>query len=181
MEDRGARYQICGPNAFSRYGFDAQVPARLYVYNNRLSEDRIIGSVEMTLIKVADARLGDTEEVTTQEGLKAVYSSCVRTLVDAVYDWSRFSSLPRAYEWIRRELSRGRVNAADLVRVAVKYGNQGTLRRIGLLLEQEEVSKPLLLTLQRSMRQSNSVIPWNPIGSKRGTINGRWGVILNEA
>ena len=29
MEDRGARYQICGPNAFNRYGFDEQVPARL--------------------------------------------------------------------------------------------------------------------------------------------------------
>ena len=181
MEDRGARYQICGPNAFNRYGFDEQVPSRLYVYNNCLSGDRAIGTVAITLIKVADDRLGGTEEVTMPEGSKAVYSSRVRTLVDAVYDWSRFSSLPRAYEWIRRELSAGRVNAADLVRVAVKYGNQGTLRRIGLLLEQEEVSKPLLLTLQRSMRQSNSVIPWNPIGSKRGTINRRWGVILNEA
>jgi len=26
MEDRRGRYQICGPNAFNRYGFDEQVP-----------------------------------------------------------------------------------------------------------------------------------------------------------
>ena len=180
MEDRDATYQICGPNAFNRYGFDEQVPARLYVYNNRLSGDRTIGSVEMTLIKVADARLGGTEELATPEGLTAVYSSRVRTLVDAVYDWSRFSSLPRAYAWIREELSRGRVTAADLVRATVKYGNQATLRRIGLLLEREGASKPLQATLQRSLRRSTSVIPWDPTGSRQGQINRRWGVILNE-
>jgi len=180
MTDRDASYQICGPNAFNRYGFDEQVPTRLYVYNNRLSGDRTIGSVEMTLIKVAKARLGSTEEVTTPDGLKAVYSSRVRTLVDAVYDWSRFSSLPRAYEWIRQELSAGRVTAADLVRTSVKYGNQATMRRMGLLLEQEGTSKLLQAKLQRSLRPSNGVIPWVPAGSRRGRINRRWGVILNE-
>lgn len=180
MEDRDASYQICGPNAFNRYGFDEQVSTRLYVYNNRLSGDRTIGSMEMTLIKVADARLGGTEDLTTPEGLKAVYSSRVRTLVDAVYDWSRFSGLPRAYEWIRRELAGGQVTVADLVRTTVKYGNQGTVRRIGLLLEQEGASRPALAALQRSLSSSASVIPWNPGGSHRGSVNRRWGVILNE-
>jgi hypothetical protein len=68
IEDRGGRYQICGPNAFNRYGFDEQVPARVYAYNNRISGERSIGSVRLTLIKVADARLGGTEEVATSEG-----------------------------------------------------------------------------------------------------------------
>ncbi|MBI4766229.1 MAG: hypothetical protein HY787_16785 [Deltaproteobacteria bacterium] len=35
MEDRQGRYQICGPNAFNRYGFDNQVPNRIYAYNDR--------------------------------------------------------------------------------------------------------------------------------------------------
>src|SRR3970040_424929 len=78
MEDQEGRYQICGPNAFSRYGFDEQVPARVYAYNNRLSGDRRIGAVALTLIKVADERLGSAEEVRTSEGLKAVYSSRAR-------------------------------------------------------------------------------------------------------
>ena len=180
MADRGACYQICGPNAFNRCGFDEQVPARLYAYNNRLWGDRTIGTVEITLIKVADARLGDTEEVEASEGLTAVYSSRTRTLVDAVYDWSRFNSLPRAYEWIRRDLASGRTSAAGLARVVVKYGNQGTLRRIGLLLEQEGASRSLLAALQRELRSSTSAVLWNPTGLNRGTINRRWGVILNE-
>ena len=57
MAARRGRYQICGLNAFNRYGFDEQMPVRVYAYNNRLSGDRSIGSVQLTLIKVADARL----------------------------------------------------------------------------------------------------------------------------
>ncbi|MBI4588741.1 MAG: hypothetical protein HY725_07865, partial [Candidatus Rokubacteria bacterium] len=121
MADRKGRYQICGPNAFNRYGFDEQVPARVYAYNNRLSGERTIGSVALTLIKVADERLESTEEVETAEGLKAVYSSRVRTLVDAVYDWSRFNSLPRAYQWMRDDLGAKRVKAAELVSVSLRY------------------------------------------------------------
>jgi predicted transcriptional regulator of viral defense system len=44
MEDVKGRYQICGPNTFNRYGFDDQVPNRVYAYNNRISGDRKIGS-----------------------------------------------------------------------------------------------------------------------------------------
>jgi len=58
-------YQICGPNAFNRYRFDEQVPARTYLYNNRFSGDRQIGSVCLSLTKVAESHLGSTEEVTT--------------------------------------------------------------------------------------------------------------------
>ena len=94
MRDRDGQFQICGPNAFHRYGWDEQVPNRVYAYNNRISGDRSIGQVELTLIRVTDNRLGDTEIVTTPEKIDLIYSSRARSLVDAVYDWSRFNSLP---------------------------------------------------------------------------------------
>ena len=96
MAAHRGRYQICGLNAFNRYGFDEQLPNRVYAYNNRLSGDRNIGSVRLTLIKVADARLGATDEAAGVDGgPPAIYASRARTLVRAVYDWSRFGSLPR--------------------------------------------------------------------------------------
>ncbi len=180
MEDRKGRYQICGPNTFNRYGFDDQVPIRVYAYNNRISGERTIGSVALMLIKVADDRLGSTEEVQTAEGLKSVYSSRVRTLLDAVYDWSRFNSLPRAYEWIKSELAAKRVKAAELVSVTLRYGDKGTIRRVGALLEREGVAGPLLKKLERALQPSTSLIPWIPTSPKRGTVNRRWGVVLNE-
>jgi len=69
MSDVDGAYQICGPNAFNRYGFIDQIPIRTYAYNNRISGNRIVGTVALTLIKVSDDRLGGTEEVTTGRGL----------------------------------------------------------------------------------------------------------------
>jgi predicted transcriptional regulator of viral defense system len=179
MEDRGGRFQICGPNAFNRYGFDNQIPNRIYAYNNRISGKRAIGSVLLMLIKVADKRLGETEEATL-DGERVLYSSRVRTLVDAVYDWSRFNSLPRGYEWIRYELKAKRVEARELVKVTLCYGDTGTIRRMGVLLEDEGVDAALLRKLNRALNTTSSLIPWIPGRPKRGTVNRRWGVIINE-
>ena len=180
MTEKHGRYQICGPNAFNRYGFDEQIPARVYAYNNRLSGERQIGTVALTLIKVADERLGDTEKVRTSEGGKVVYASRTRTLVDAVYDWSRFNSLPRGYEWIRRELKARRVTAAGLVKTTLRYGDTGTIRRIGALLEREGMEESLLRRPDRALKPTTGLIPWDPSRPKRGTLNRRWGVVFNE-
>lgn len=180
MDARRGRYQICGPNAFNRYGLDDQIPNRVYAYNNRISGERTIGAVALTLIKVADERLGATEEMQTAEGQTAVYGSRTRTLVDAVYDWSRFNSLPRAYDWIRGELAANRVGAAELVAVALRYGDMGTIRRMGALLEREGVDDALLGKLEGALKPTTSLIPWIPTKPKRGKINRRWGVVLNE-
>ena len=51
-------YQICRANAFNRYGFDGQIPNRVYAYNNRISGDRKIRAVDMALIKMTNKRLG---------------------------------------------------------------------------------------------------------------------------
>ena len=180
MEDQNGRYQICGPNAFNRYGFDEQIPNRLYAYNNRISGERKIGMVQLTLIKVADKRLGETEVIASPSGEKAVYSSRARSLVDAVYDWSRFNGVPRAYEWISNELAEKRVTAAELVKVTLRYGDTGTVRRIGALLEREGIKKSLLQALEQSLKPTTSLIPWIPSRPKRGTLNRRWGVVFND-
>jgi predicted transcriptional regulator of viral defense system len=180
MRDAKGRYQICGANAFNRYGFDGQIPNRIYVYNNRISGDRKIGSVDVALIKVADKRLGDTEEVEMEDGEKAIYASRVRSLLDAVYDWSRFDGIPRGYGWIRRELKAKRVSAADLVKCTLRYGDTGTVRRMGALLEREGVNALLLRKLERALKPTSSFIPWVPSRPKRGTLNRRWGIVFNE-
>ena len=181
MAAQGGRYQICGPNAFNRYGFDGQIPNRVYAYNNRLFGDRTIGAVALTFIKVADERLGGTEEFKTSEGQTAVYSSRARALIDAVYDWSRFNSLPQGFEWMRRELAARRVDADDLVKAALEYGDTGTVRRMGAFLEREGAAFPLLRKLERALKPTTGLIPWIPTKPKRGTLDRRWGVVLNES
>jgi predicted transcriptional regulator of viral defense system len=90
MEEENGTYQVCGPSAFNDYGFDDQIPNVTHVYNNRISGNRRIGNLTFQFIKVEDTRLGATIAVSTREKAELVYSSRARTLVDAVYDWSRF-------------------------------------------------------------------------------------------
>ena len=146
--DVQGRYQISGPNAFSRYGWDEQIPNRTFVYNNRLSGSRAVGAVQLTLIKVDDDRLGATVMSRPRKDWTG-YASRALALVDAVYDWSRFGMLPRAYGWIRDELSKDAGFAGELVAVAVRYGNQATLRRLGLVLEDSNVPEALLRKSRR--------------------------------
>jgi len=73
-----------------------------------------------------------------------------------------------------------RVGASELVTTALRYGDKGTLRRIGALLEFEGVEEKLLRKLEGALMPSTGLIPWIPTNPKRGTINRRWGVVLNE-
>jgi len=179
MGERGGRYQACGPNAFNYYGFDGQVPTRVYAYNDTISGERTVGAVTLNLIKVDIKRLGDTKKVKNRDGLAALYSSRTRTLVDAVYDWARFSTLPRAYRWIRDDLREKRVDPEALVKCALRFGDVGTIRRMGVLLENEGIDERLLQKLEKTLRPSAAFIPWVPTGPKRGILDKRWGVILN--
>lgn len=179
IRDRAGTYQICGPSAFQRYGFDEQVPNRVYAYNNVISGERKVGSAAFSLIKVDEGRLGDTDTITTPDGVRAVYSSRARTLVDAVYDWSRFGSLPRAYDWIRAELARDGNAAKAIAAAAIQYGNTSTLRRLGKLFELEGLDEALLRKIERELPETTAEIPWCPTRAKRGTIDRRWGVVFN--
>jgi hypothetical protein len=103
-----------------------------------------------------------------------------RARLRAVDDWSRFNGIPRGYEWIRRELKARRVNAAELVRCTLRYGDTGTIRRMGLLLEREGVAETQLGKLARALPPTSSPIPWLPRAPKRGHISQRWGVVDND-
>ncbi len=180
MSEKDGRYQICGPTAFNFYGFDDQVPSVTYVYNNRISGSRGIGKLAFQFIKVGDGRLGSIETVATGEGTKLIYSSKPRTLVDAVYDWSRFNSLPKGYDWIKQETKNDSSLAMEIVKVAVRYGNQATMRRIGYLLDALPNTSENVDQLRRKLSGSKSLIPWIPGIPAKGSANRKWGLIVNE-
>ncbi|MBI4915906.1 MAG: hypothetical protein HY825_08660 [Acidobacteria bacterium] len=180
MAERGGRYQVCGLSAFNRYGFTEQIPNRPIAYNNRISGERTVGAISLILVKVADRRLGATERVRMSSGEVALYSSRARSLVDAVYDWARFDTLPQAFDWIRAELRAGRVDPEELARVTLRYGDVGTIRRIGALLDRLNVGQHLLLEVERALKASTSVIPWIPGRLKRGRVDRRWGIVWND-
>jgi predicted transcriptional regulator of viral defense system len=180
MKEEDGNYQVCGPTAFNFYGLTDQIPSVTYVYNNRISSNRTIGNLAFQFIKVADVRLGATNAVPTRDGAEVIYSSKPRTLMDAVYDWSRFNSLPQGYEWIRDETKKDPKLTSKLADVTLQYGNQATVRRIGFLLDTLAQTPKITDQLQSQLSDSKALIPWIPVKPARGKVNRKWGLIVNE-
>ncbi len=178
MEDRNGRYQVCGPNAFNFWGFDEQVPNRVYAYNNRISGERVIAGVCFNLIKVRDARLGGVTEVAALAGAPLIMGSKARTLVDAVRDWKRFNTVPRVYDWIRDAIRAEPTIVPELVDACVQFGNVSTFRRIGYVLAMSGV-EPRFLRRLRTRIKSESPVALIPGRSRAGAINRKWGLIEN--
>jgi len=179
LEKEKGKYQICGPTAFNFYGLDDQISSVTYLYNNRISGNRTIGNLAFQFIKIADKRLGSTNIVRSRENTEAIYSSKARTLMDAVYDWSRFNSLPRGYDWIKQEIRKDSKLETKIAETTVQYGNQASTRRIGYLLETIIQSSRSINRLQSQLSKSNALIPWIPGRPAKGTVNRKWGLIVN--
>lgn len=180
MNDLRATYQICGPAAFNFYGLEDQIPNTISLYNDKISGKRTIGGRAFIYIKTNTSRLGAIHTFQTPEGITVKMSSLARTLMDAVYDWSRFNTLPRAYRWIIQQSHERKDMYHELAEVAIRYGNQATIRRIGYLLERNHVSEDVLERLQQKLSASTSFIPLVPTKPERGTLNNTWRLIVNE-
>lgn len=176
----GGKYQICGASAFNLYGWSTQVPQVTSAYNDRISGARAIGPLRFLLIKVASGSLGDVERFEAPDGSSTIYSSRTRSLVDAIRDWSRFNSLPLAYEWARTEIAEARVDPGELVKGALRFGDLATRRRLGVLLERMEVGEALLKRLSSSLTRTSGKIAWVPGRPMRGRLNARWRVVEND-
>lgn len=181
MEVLKGQYQISGPSAFNFHGFDDQVPNRIFVYNDRIFGEKEVGGSNFVFIKTAAKRLGGTKNLQTPDGIDAVMVTKTRAMVDAVYDWSRYNTLPRAYGWIVASLKRYPFLAENLIADTIQYGNKGTAKRIGYLLAQLGITEDLLFRLRSQLGPVKSLVPWIPGQAAKGSINRQWGLIVNGA
>jgi predicted transcriptional regulator of viral defense system len=179
MEVIKGRYQISGPSAFNFYGFDDQVPNRIYVYNDRIFGEKEISGTDFVFIKTDIKRLGSTKSLKTPDGIDAVMATKTRALVDAVYDWSRYNTLPRAYGWIAEMLKKDPAIVEDFIGDTLQYGNKGTVKRIGYLLAQLGIVDDRLSKMKRQLGPTRSLIPWIPGLAAKGSVNKEWGLIVN--
>jgi predicted transcriptional regulator of viral defense system len=179
MEDAGASYQIGGAIAFHQYGFDDQVPNEITVYNDKISKRSTMGGLRFTFIKVPPKRLGGSIRVNLPDGGDVEIASLPRALMDAVYDWDRYNTLPRAYFWIRARKDE-RDTIKELVRITLRHGNIGTMRRIGYILAKCKVSSRLIGMLKARVSAGRSLVKLDPTRPARGDINREWGIIDNE-
>ena len=69
--------------------------------------------------------------------------------------------------------------ADELARAAELYGNMGTIRRLGVILERLGANNAALSRLKRALTTTTAKIPLVPTRPARGPISKIWGVVIN--
>lgn len=183
MKELKSKYQITGLVAFNFHRLDQQVPIETAIYNTVLSGRKQMGRLSFLFIKVTTDRLGG-EQILESPGIdgKSIstpISSFPRAVFDAIYDYSRFNTLPRAYDWVY-DRRKDKAFLETLVQMAIQYGNVSTLRRIGCLFELFKIDSNLVRMLERSIKKTKSFIPLIPTEKPSGKVSSRWGVLINK-
>lgn len=181
MKELDARYQVTGLAAFNFHKLSTQIPNQITVYNTKLSGRKKIGIVVFYFIKVNQDRLGDIDNIEIKESdgnLKINISSLSRTIVDAIYDYNKIGAIPEAYDWIK-ERKNDSAFLKKLVKSTMRFGNIGTQRRIGYILDSLKINSKITNQILENLPKTNSLIPMIPQIPNRGINNKKWGVVVN--
>ncbi|NQT65871.1 MAG: hypothetical protein HQ554_06800 [FCB group bacterium] len=174
-----AKYMISGPTAIYYYGYTTQISNRIYVYNDKIYGDRQIGGSSFVFMKTSPKRLKGAEFIVTSEGLKIPYVSKARLLIDCIYDWNRYNTIPKVFNWIKDEIEKDSETTAKLVSNAIRYGNKIVQRRLGYFLEILNIDEKLVEKLQNKIKSSKTLKPLIPNTDCKGSVNKKWGLIIN--
>ena len=182
MENAGAeKFYISGPAIFNLYGYSDQVSPWFTVYNSSLSKRLYILQYHLDFVKTASSRLGAVRKIKAYDGAgEAVWAPCgspERVLLDAVHDYKKYGTLPKAYEWISRALKDKKITPAKLADAAAKHGNISSQKRVGWILDRLAPEKALR-ALRKKAAGSNFLAALDP-KNRRGAVNKKWGVIEN--
>lgn len=177
MDWLGAKWQITGLAAFTRYGFSTQVPQIFTVYNNKLSGTSEAGGGRFIFIKLKEDQLGNIKLFEMPGGIQIPFSSKARTIFDAIHLSNRFGALPEAYTWIKL-IAKNTNEINELITCALLYGNKQSISRIGFVLESLQIDASLLSNKlsEQPSKTFFSLIP----NSRKGPMNKKWKIIENK-
>jgi predicted transcriptional regulator of viral defense system len=180
MKYRNAKWQETGATVFNYYGLTEQVANQTVIYNDKISAKRKFGRLSVVFVKVATSRIGGVTvlDLPSELEIKRKVGSLARVILDGVYDYGRFGTLPNAYRWIEARKT-DEAFLKELVDLSLCCGNVASRRRIGWLLERLAVNPSIYRPLLKSLTPSKSFIPADPSVPKRGKTNIRWNVVEN--
>lgn len=173
-----AKYYIGGMTAFHYHGFIQQIPNQITVYNDKISTQKNIGKLSFIFIKTKAKRIKGTEKIQLPDKSTATIANLARTLMDAVYDWSRYSCLPEAYTWIKAYRDNETL-LNELIQLTTDYSNKSTMRRIGYYLESLGINSKILKPLLDKLTPIKSWVPLDPYAATKGETNKKWRIIDN--
>jgi predicted transcriptional regulator of viral defense system len=172
-------YYVGYSNMFNYYGFLDQIPQTMYILNTTLQRQKAIGKVVFKLLKVPPTRIYGVVRLSIRGG-DVMVSDRERTLVDLIYFPKPIGGMKAAFEILKNQVKKRKMDVGKLIRYAVLFPGKSTRKRIGYILEQSGVSTVKLKPLMRSIEKSSLTTLYGS-KSRKGPINKTWKVILDAA
>ena len=181
MRNLDAKFQISGNAIFNLYGYSDQLSSWFTIYNNKISKKVSIPPYRFNFVKVVENRLGKVVKKIPpgeKESEPALISSKEQALLDIFYDYKKYGTLPKAYKQMKFAIISKKIDPDELAKLAIRYGNTMSQKRIGWALDKLKVGRKTLLRLNKKISKKNFLVPLDP-KNNIGSIDKRWGVIEN--
>ena len=170
-------YYIGYSTMYNYYNLTDQLFQVMYILNTSLQRrKKKICGVIFNFLRVPENRMYGLEKIEIN-GQEVMISSLERTLVDLIYFNKPVGGIESAFEILKRELKKDRLDIKKFIRFAAQFPNIKTRKRIGVLLEEAGYSDRDLGPLVKSVE--NTAIS-SFTGSFKGKLNKKWRVIIND-
>jgi predicted transcriptional regulator of viral defense system len=170
-------YYVGYSTMFNYYGFTEQLFQTIYVLNTTVRKEKIICGISYKFIRIPEKRFYGLEVIKVKD-TDVVISSKERTLVDLIYFNKPVGGVKSAASVLQQVVRGKKCDIKKLVEYAARFPNIITRKRIGLILEKLNLADALLKPLVNSVR--NTAIT-SFFGSRKGTLNKKWRVIVNDS
>lgn len=170
-------YYIGYSTLFNYYNFTDQQFQTVYVLNPRISRRRTIAGLNFKFIKIPAKRMYGLEKISIK-GKEVVVSSKERTLIDLIYYNQPVGGIDAAAAILERFVKEKKCDIKKLIELTVRFPKIKIRKRIGMILEKTGISRPALKALEKSVK-GTSLISFSK--SRKGKVNERWGVIVNDS
>ena len=172
-------YYIGYSSMYNYYGFTDQLFQVMYILNTSLQREKAIGSMRFKMVKISLKRMYGLEKIRVKDA-EVMVSDRERTLVDLVYLPEPVGGMKKAFEILKEQVKGRKIDSGKLIRYALKFPDNATIKRIGYVFEKAGLSNKKLMPLLKAAKKT-SLINLYPSKSRKGNINKKWMVIENAS
>lgn len=172
-------YYIGYSTMYNYYGFTNQIFQVMYILNTSLQREKAVGNMRFKMVRISPERMYGLEKIKIKDN-EAIVSDRERTLIDLVYFPGPVGGMKKSFEILKEQVKGNKVDAKKLIRYALKFPDVATIKRIGFILDECNLSSKELAPLLR-IASKTSLINLYPSKSRKGKINRKWMVIENAS
>lgn len=169
-------YYIGYSTMFNYYGFTEQLFQTVYVLNTSRRMEKVILGLSYKFVKIDKDRMYGLKTIKVKD-TDVIISTKERTLIDLMYFNKPVGGVSGAADILREIVKNNKCDTEKLIRYAARFPNITTRKRIGVILGSLGISDSNLKPLTKSVAKTAI----SSLGqSRKGTLNRKWRVIVND-